>query len=279
MPLPPAVMMGDRDTKGEAGYQECSLPKSLLFRKWANTCSWRARFFFIYLFIRKEWLIQQLAIISRHRACDNRVRSRQRIDCTPCKGIKIMDIFPAQWLRQIWAISTERQKHWYSDGLMALNPPAAWELSRLCPSQTGARTSACQLRQGPAPPPAHPSDRSLIYFKPISHPGPTKPFISDRYFSQEKKKKLSLGRRKPKNYLFPFKYNNKNHKNHSIPQDQTVKIRGKMTVRLQKVNRSLSSWGAAVVWRSTAPTLMGQGAAEAPGAVWGHAPSLREGPP
>lgn len=206
-------MIGDHDTKGEAGYQGCSLPKSLLFRKCANTCSWRAHFF--YLFTRKEWLIQPLAIINRHWACDSRVRSQQRTDCTPCKGIKIMDISPARRLRQIWE----------AEAAMLRRLRTRW--------QPASCLGSARLRRAPKPRPAS-SDTSPQSLLPIRltglwfalNPYPTPDpqsfsSVTGIFFFFFCEKKLSLGRRNPKNYLLSFKCNNKTT---SITRSRKIKL-------------------------------------------------------
>lgn len=123
---------------------------------------------------------------------------------------------------------------------MAVNPPATWLLSQPCPCQTDTWSMAYLPAQR-RPLTTHLSGRSLISrLNPFLDLKPLSPVTGIFH------KKLSLGRIKLKTSLFPLKrkkkqQNSKNCLENLTSQDQ---VRGKNTVQLQKVNKSLNSWGA-----------------------------------
>lgn len=193
-----------------------------------------------------------------------------------CKELKILNIFPAQWSRQISTISTERQKHQSSKGSMAVNPPAMWELSQPCPFQTNTWSMAYLPAQR-RPLTDYLSGRSLI--------------LSLNSFLDTKRlslvtgifhKKLSLGRRKLNNYLFPFK-----RKKDNKPPRIVLKIWSPGSSKRKKYctiteSQPLNSWGVVPPTPFQTPQsegpqplpAWGRRAPKAHGPAWGHAPSL-----
>lgn len=158
---------------------------------------------------------------------------------------------------------------------MAVNPPATWLLSQPCPCQTDTWSMAYLPAQR-RPLTTHLSGRSLISrLNPFLDPKPLSPVTGIFH------KKLSLGRIKLKNSLFPLK-RKKNNKTpitvlkiwpHRIKRKKYCAITESQQIFEQLRSGSSHPISDTSVWRSPA-LAWGRRAPEAHGPAWGDTPSL-----